>query len=80
MTRAAEGLARSIQTRLASHAKAIRADPNLVLTRFATERLLYRLSVSPHAERFVLKGRRRTNRTQAVSAVSPMRSRKRRRQ
>jgi len=56
MTRATEGLARSIQTRLASHAKAIGADPNLVLTRFATERLLYRLSVSPHAERFALKG------------------------
>lgn len=31
-------------------------DPNLVLTRFATERLLYRLSRSRHAERFVLKG------------------------
>ena len=43
MTRATEGLARSIQTRLASHAKAIGADPNLVLTRLATERLLYRL-------------------------------------
>lgn len=56
MTRATEGLARSVQTRLASHARAIGADPNLVLVRFATERLLYRLSVSPHAERFVLKG------------------------
>ena len=27
-----------------------------VLTRYGIERLLYRLSVSPHAERFVLKG------------------------
>jgi Nucleotidyl transferase AbiEii toxin, Type IV TA system len=31
-------------------------DPNLVLTRFALERFLYRLSRSPHADRFVLKG------------------------
>jgi hypothetical protein len=28
----------------------------LVLSEFAIERLLYRLGVSPHAERFVLKG------------------------
>jgi hypothetical protein len=56
MTPATEGLARSVQTRLVAHAKAIGADPNLVLARFATERLLYRLSRSPYAERFVLKG------------------------
>jgi predicted nucleotidyltransferase component of viral defense system len=31
-------------------------DPNLVLTRYAVERFLYRLSRSAHAERFVLKG------------------------
>jgi predicted nucleotidyltransferase component of viral defense system len=31
-------------------------DPNLVMTRFAMERFLYRLSRSPEAERFVLKG------------------------
>jgi Nucleotidyl transferase AbiEii toxin, Type IV TA system len=31
-------------------------DPNLVLTRFAAERFLYRLSLSRHADRFVLKG------------------------
>lgn len=51
-----EGLVRSIQVRLARHAKEIGVDPNLVLTRFAIERFLYRLSLSPHAERFVLKG------------------------
>jgi hypothetical protein len=28
----------------------------LVLTRYAIERLLYRLSVSPHRDRFILKG------------------------
>jgi hypothetical protein len=51
-----EGLARSVQVRLAAHAKAIGVDPNLVLTRYGVERFLYRLSRSPHAERFVLKG------------------------
>lgn len=50
------GLAHSVQTRLVRHAKALAVDPNLVLARYATERFLYRLSRSPHAERFVLKG------------------------
>lgn len=56
MTIEREGLARSVQVRLARHAKAIGVDPNLVLTRYAVERFLYRLSRSPYAERFVLKG------------------------
>jgi predicted nucleotidyltransferase component of viral defense system len=51
-----DGLARSVQTRLAQHARGIGADPNLVLTRYAIERFLYRLSISPHVDRFVLKG------------------------
>ena len=51
-----EGLARSVQVRLARHAREIGVDPNLVLTRYAVERFLHRLSRSPHAERFVLKG------------------------
>lgn len=50
------GLAQSVQTRLVGHAHALGVDPNLVLARYATERLLYRLSRSQHAERFVLKG------------------------
>jgi hypothetical protein len=50
------GLARSVQTRLVRHAHARGIDPNVVLARYAAERLLYRLSRSPHAERFVLKG------------------------
>ncbi len=50
------GLAQSVQTRLVRHAQALGIDPNLILTRYAAERLLYRLSRSPHAERFVLKG------------------------
>lgn len=37
-------------------AKAQGADFNQVLVRFALERLLYRLSLSAHADRFVLKG------------------------
>lgn len=50
------GLAQSVQTRLVRHANALGADPNLVLARYATERLLFRVSRSRHAERFVLKG------------------------
>ena len=56
MNSARDGLARSVQVRLVRHAKTIGSDPNLVLTRFAVERFLYRLSRSPHADRFVLKG------------------------
>lgn len=56
MSREREGLVRSLQVRLARHAKEIGVDPNHVLTRFAVERFLYRLSRSPHADRFVLKG------------------------
>ncbi|MGH6692157.1 MAG: nucleotidyl transferase AbiEii/AbiGii toxin family protein, partial [Gammaproteobacteria bacterium] len=56
MTRAREGIARSVQVRLARHAKEIGVDPNLVLTRYAVERYLYRLSRSAYADRFVLKG------------------------
>ena len=51
-----EALVRSVHARLVLHAKQIHVDPNLVLTRFAVERFLYRLSRSPHADRFVLKG------------------------
>jgi predicted nucleotidyltransferase component of viral defense system len=51
-----DGLARSVQVRLSQHAKAIGVDPNLVLTRYAVERFLYRLSRSPYVDRFVLKG------------------------
>lgn len=55
MSAAATGLAQSVQTRLVRHAKALRMDPNLILSRFAVERFLYRLSRSPHAEQFVLR-------------------------
>lgn len=56
MSSARDGLARSLQAKLSQHAKRIGADPNLVLTRYAVERYLYRLSRSAHTERFVLKG------------------------
>ncbi len=50
------GLARSVQARLVQRAKEIGIDPNVIFARFACERLLYRLSLTAHAERFVLKG------------------------
>jgi Nucleotidyl transferase AbiEii toxin, Type IV TA system len=48
--------AASVRARLLNVAKATGADFNLVLVRFALERLLFRLSTSVHADRFVLKG------------------------
>lgn len=56
MSSTREGLARSLQARLSQYAKRIGADPNLVLTRYALERYLYRLSRSAHCEKFALKG------------------------
>ena len=56
MKQKTKGLAQSVHSRLIRHAKETDVDPNLVLTRFATERLLYRLSQSRFAEKFVLKG------------------------
>lgn len=46
----------SIKARLLNRARADQQDFNLYLIRYATERLLYRLSVSPHAGDFILKG------------------------
>jgi hypothetical protein len=48
--------AASVRARLLNRARETRQDFNLVLTRYALERLLYRLSVSPHADQFLLKG------------------------
>ena len=44
MTSPRDGLARSVQVWLARHAKAVGLDPNMVLTHYAVERFLYRLS------------------------------------
>jgi predicted nucleotidyltransferase component of viral defense system len=49
-------LASSVRARLLNIAKAQRVDFNQVLVRFALERMLYRLSQSAHADRFLLKG------------------------
>ncbi|THF64861.1 nucleotidyl transferase AbiEii/AbiGii toxin family protein [Pseudothauera nasutitermitis] len=46
----------SIRARLKRRADATRQDFNLTLTHYGLERLLYRLSVSPYADRYLLKG------------------------
>lgn len=46
----------SIRDRLLSKARAEILDFNLLLTRYALERMLYRLSISQHREQFLLKG------------------------
>ena len=56
MAREIRNLGASVRARLLKLSKANGQSFDLVLTRFALERLLYRLSHSPHAERFVLKG------------------------
>lgn len=49
-------LAASVRARLLNVAKAQGVDFNQALVRFALERILYRLSQSEHADRFLLKG------------------------
>ena len=56
MADAPKNMAASVSRRLLNHAHGVSADPNLILVWYALERLLYRLSVSAHADRFVLKG------------------------
>lgn len=46
----------SLQQKLRNYAKATGDDVALVLTRYINERFLYRLSVSPYRDRFVLRG------------------------
>lgn len=53
---ASKNLAASVQARLLNIAKAEGRDYGQVLTKFALERLLYRLSQSKHADSFLLKG------------------------
>ncbi len=48
--------AASIRARLTRLAHERGQQTELLLTRYAVERLLYRLSISPHRDRFVLKG------------------------
>lgn len=51
-----KNMASSVRQRLLDGARSRGEEFNLVLTRYAIERLLYRLSQSPHRDRFVLKG------------------------
>ena len=49
-------VAASVRARLLNRARETKQDLNLVLTRYAIERMLYRISVSNHADQFLLKG------------------------
>ena len=56
MAREPRNVAASIRARLQDLAREQQADFQRVLTRYVLERLLFRLSVSPHKDLFVLKG------------------------
>ena len=56
MKKQPSNLGASVRQRLLNLAKERSEDFDLVLTRFALERLLYRISVSEHAGKFILKG------------------------
>lgn len=56
MTKELKNIGASVRARLLQFAKASGQSFDLVLTRFALERLLFRLGQSRHADRFVLKG------------------------
>jgi len=56
MAKEMKNIGASVRARLLQLSKANGQNFDLVLTRFALERLLFRLGQSPHAEHFVLKG------------------------
>jgi predicted nucleotidyltransferase component of viral defense system len=56
MTRKPVNLPASVMGRLQNIAREKQTNPQLILRRYALERLLYRLSMSAHRDRFVLKG------------------------
>ncbi len=56
MPKEIRNLGASVRARLLGLSKSSNQTFDVVLTRFVLERLLYRLSLSPHADRFVLKG------------------------
>ena len=56
MKKATTNLPASVRQRLLNLATESKRDFGLVLTQYALERLLYRLSISPHREALVLKG------------------------
>ncbi len=63
-----KNVAASVRQRLMNSAKASGRPFQEVLQYFAMERFLYRLSQSPHAERFILKGALLFNLCFAMSA------------
>src|ERR1700719_5415896 len=56
MPREPRNIGASVRARLLDRARAERSDFQILLTRYALERLLYRLSRSEHRDRFILKG------------------------
>lgn len=56
MKKAVTNVGASVQARLLKLARTRKEDFQLLLVRYANERFLYRLSKSPHADAFVLKG------------------------
>lgn len=56
MTAGKLNLAASVRARLQNRARADNVNFQQILTRFALERLLYRLSISKHGDQFLLKG------------------------
>jgi predicted nucleotidyltransferase component of viral defense system len=56
MAKDTTNLAASIKQRLLNLARREGRDYDVVLVRYALERLLYRLSISDQRDRFVLKG------------------------
>ena len=56
MPREPRNVGASVRARLLDRARAERSDFQILLTRYALERLLYRLSVSKYRDRFILKG------------------------
>jgi hypothetical protein len=56
MKKRVANLSASVRQRLLNLASERKEDFGLVLTRYGLERFLYRLSISPHRDSFVLKG------------------------
>jgi len=56
MPREPRNIGASVRARLLDRVRAEGSDFQILLTRYALERLLYRLSISVHRDRFILKG------------------------
>jgi len=62
VTKPVTNFAASARARLFKATKSRQGDFQLTLQRYAAERFLYRLGVSPYRDRFVLKGAMRRER------------------